>query len=66
MTDYGTAKDCEVEPCDGVRGAPLRSIRSYGCVLCPWHESRYQLGQIDLPESASEERAAEAAEQLYG
>ena len=33
---------CEVDDCDHPRGAALRSIYHYGCVLCVWHEDLYQ------------------------
>jgi hypothetical protein len=55
---------CEVDDCDHPRGAALRSIRSYGCVLCVWHEDLYQQGEIDLPDSRSDKRQAVAEDIL--
>jgi hypothetical protein len=58
--------DCEVEGCDHPRGARLRAILTYGCVLCVHHENLYQKGEIDLPESANEERRQSAEAILLG
>jgi hypothetical protein len=53
---------CEVDDCDHPRGAALRSIYHYGCVLCVWHEDLYQEGEIDLPDTRSDKRQASAEE----
>lgn len=64
--EYGKAEPCEYDTCERARGAPLRSVYSYGCVLCTFHENEYQKGNISLPDSASESRKQQAAVKVLG
>lgn len=59
------SRTCEVDDCDHPRGASLRSIKSYGCILCAWHEELYQKGEIDLPNTASRDRKRKAENIIY-
>jgi len=63
-TEYGKPKECELSDCDRTRGAPLRSLSSYGCVLCTFHAGQYQQGNITLPDSATDERREQATDKL--
>ena len=60
------AHTCEVDDCTHPRGAALRSIYRYGCILCVWHENLFQEGKIDLPDSRSDERQKNAEELVLG
>lgn len=62
--EYGKPKQCEYDNCENTRGAPLRSKQTYGCVLCVFHEDQYQLGEIELPETASEQRKQDATDRV--
>lgn len=66
MPEYGHRRPCEVEDCVWASGAPLNSIYTYGCVLCPNCQNEYQLGERELPDSASEERREEAEDEILG
>ena len=63
---YRDTADCEVEDCPNPRGDRLGQLATYGCVLCTHHENQLQLGNISLPESATEARKRRAEDQILG
>lgn len=63
---YGTPKTCEYGDCERKRGAPDRSLMTYGCVLCTVHDNEYQLGNIELPDTAATERKQAAEDRVLG
>ena len=65
-TDYGKATECEYPTCDRPRGAPKRSLYAYGCILCAFHETEYQKGNISLPNEAAPARQKEAEAAILG
>ena len=64
--DYGQPRTCEYPSCSRTRGAPKHSIYHYGCVLCTYHGNELQLGNISLPDTASDERKREVREEILG
>lgn len=64
--DYGPPKPCENPECDRTRGASLKSVYHHGCVLCVSCENKLQLGELSLPESATEARKQQAEDKLLG
>ena len=64
--EYGPAKECEYPTCERTRGASLRSLYHYGCVLCTFHGNELQKGNISLPGSATTARKREAEREILG
>lgn len=65
-TQNGKAATCEYPACERLRGAPLKSVFVYGCVLCTSCEYQYQRGNISLPDAADNRRKERAEMELLG